>query len=89
MGTARALTVSRGVYLVPEGVYLVQGGVCPGGVCPGGSAQGGCPAGGGVSAQGRCLWGVLPPPENITLPQTSFAGGKNGFNAVCCYAVYT
>ena len=73
MRTARLLPVSpsmhcsRGVYLV-RGMYLVPGGqeVCP---CPGVPAQ------------------VLPHPprteflthasENITLPQTSFAGGNN------------
>ena len=64
------------------GVYLVQGGCLPRGV----SAQGGvCP--GRVSAGGflprGCTWSGTPPlwtewhaSENITLPQTSFAGGN-------------
>ena len=62
---SRGCTWSQGVYLV-WGVYLVRG-VVP---ARGGPAQ------------------VLPPPmnrmtdrcKNITLPQTLFAGGKNGFN---------
>ena len=93
MCTARLLPVSpsmhcsrgdvpgpRGVYLpggmyLPRGVYLPGGCTCPGGVpawevyLPGGT----CPG--------------TPPPwteffthasENITLQQTSFAGGKDG-----------
>ena len=59
---------------VPGGwVYLVPGGMC---LVPGG---GGVPGPRGTPAQ------VLPPPvnrmtdrcKNITLPQTSFAGGKS------------
>ena len=84
----RGCTWSWGVYLLP-GVYLVPGGctwsqrmyllelyLVPGDV----------PAGGeGVPA--RWYLSRYPPPrteflthasENITLPQTSFAGGKNG-----------
>ena len=73
MHTACTLTVSGGVYLVPEGVYLVLGGVLsPRGCLTGGLTWGGClPKGGGRPGQ------VLPPPvnrmtdacENITLPQ--------------------
>ena len=68
------------------GVYLVLGGVCSWGGVPG---PGGCLVlGGGVCSGKRCLlWGVpgqvLPSPcgqthacKHITLPQTSFAGGK-------------
>ena len=70
----------RGVYLVPVGVYLVPGGV-PGLV-------GGVPGPGGCTWS---QWVYLvpggvryPPPvnrmtnrcKNITLPQTSFAGGN-------------
>ena len=74
MRTARALTVSRG------GVYLPG----PGGGCTCLVGEGGVPAWSGGCVPGQ----VLPPPwteflthasENITLPQTSFAGGKNGF----------
>ena len=88
MRTARLLPVSpsmhctRGVYLVggqgvylPRGVYLVPGVLPARGVC---TCQGVYLLG-GVPAQ------VLPPlwtefwthaSENITLPQTSFAGGN-------------
>ena len=77
----RVYLVPVRVYLVPVRVYLVPGGVPAWGV----------PGPGGVPAQGVYLpRGYLPrysPPwteflthtfENITLPQTSFAGGKNG-----------
>ena len=65
-----------GVYL-PRGVYLVPGGVPAQGVCT-------CPGGPGPGVPAQ----VLPPPreqndnrcKNITLPQTSFAGGKNVFH---------
>ena len=69
--------LSPGVYLVPE-VYLVPGGVLsPGGCLPRGvSAPGGLLLGG--------TWSGTPPvdrmthaSENITLPQTSFAGGND------------
>ena len=63
-----------GVYLPSGVVYLPQGVYLLGGTC----MEGGVPAKGGVPAQ------VLSPPnrmtdrcKNITLPQTSFAGGKN------------
>ena len=82
MRTARLLTVfqhallggctCRGMYL-PRGVYLPRGGVPARGYLLGGVPTGGVPA------------QVLPPPvnritdtcKNITMPQTSFAGGKN------------
>ena len=86
-------TWSREVYLVPggctwsQGVYLVPGGVA--------GPRGVYLVPGGVPGPGGCTWsrGVyLPrysptPPvdritdacENITLPQSSFAGGKNSF----------
>ena len=85
----RGCTWSQGVNLVwgylVQGMYLVLGGV-PG---PGGCTwSGGCTYLGGtwsgdVPAQGR----YTPPPvnrmtdrcKNITLPQTSFAGGNNCF----------
>ena len=86
MRTARELTVSRG----SRGVYLpVPGGYLPG---PGGvylPGQGGVPAwsgGGYLPGPGGVYLVRHPPPwteflthasENITLPQTSFAGGKN------------
>ena len=64
--------------LLWEGVYLVPGVSALGGVC----SLGGVPGpGAGVPAPGGCQ--VLPPVnrmtnrcKNITLPQTSFAGGK-------------
>ena len=73
-------TWSWGVYLVPGGgctwswgMYLVPGGV----YLPG--------AGGGGYLLGGCTCPCTPPPppwtewqvQNITLPQTSFAGGNN------------
>ena len=84
MRTVRALTVSPSM-LCAGRVYLVLGGggvsawgcLLLGGVCSGGGAPG--PGGRGSPAQ------VLPPLwteflthayENITLPQTSFAGGN-------------
>ena len=77
MRTARLLTVSQHALL---GMYL-PGGVPAGGRCtfPGGvPAQGECTCAGGIPAQ------VLPPVnrmtdrcKNITLLQTSFAGGNN------------
>ena len=61
-----------------EGVHAHGGFTCLGGPCPG---EGGVPAQGGT-----CLGGYVLPPlrtevlthatENITLPRTSFAGGK-------------
>ena len=80
MRTARLLTVSQ--HALPGGVYLV-GGV---------PSQGSVPAWEGVHAHRGCTclgggtWPGTPPPwtewltdrcKNITLPQTSFAGGKN------------
>ena len=61
---------------LPGGVYLAGGvpaWVC---TCPGG---GGLPVHGGVPAQVLPLWTefLTYAAENITLPQTSFAGGKN------------
>ena len=72
MHSSRMLTVSQhallGMYL-PGGVYLPRGRTCPGVGC--------VPAQGGVPEE------VLPPVnrmtdrcKNITLPKTSFAGGK-------------
>ena len=64
----------------PRGVYLVLGGLLQGVLLQGGSALGGCTwSQGGVPGQA-----LSSPPvdrmthasENITLPQTSFAGGK-------------
>ena len=80
MRTARLLPVSPSMHC--SGGCTCLGGVPARGVyLPGGlPARGGVPAQRGVPAQ------VLPPPwteflthatENITLPQTSFAGGKN------------
>ena len=72
------------MYLVP-GVYLVLGGVpargvtawgvyLPWGAClPGGMSAGGMYARGGMSARGEFLTHAY---ENITLPQTSFAGSN-------------
>ena len=64
----------------PQHALLPGGCTCTGGV----PAQGGVPAGGGVSAQGYTCPGTSPPwteflthaTGNITLPQTSFAGGN-------------
>ena len=55
-------------------MYLVLGVVCQGGVCPGGCV---C-QGGGVCPGTPPLWTefLTHASENITLPQTSFAGGK-------------
>ena len=74
-------------------MYLVLGGVFSRGGVPG---SGGCLFQGGVPGPGGCTWSQggtwsgTPSPlwteflthasENITLPQTSFAGGKNVFN---------
>ena len=85
-------TWSRGVpgpggYLVPGGCTWSGGGV-PG---PGGGVylvQGGHgPGPGGLYLARGGTWSGTPPPvnrmtnrcKNITLPQTSFAGGKNVF----------
>ena len=58
------------------GGYLLHGGVCSRGAPgPGGSSQGGCLLWGVSSPCGVCP--VLHASENITLPQTSFAGGKD------------
>ena len=81
---------SQGGYLVP-GVYLVPGGVPGLGGVPGPGNVEGVPGLGGVPGPRGCTWswGEYQPrysplwteflthaPENITLPQTSFAGGK-------------
>ena len=77
---------------VPALGGLLPGGSAPGGVCSWGDcllrgeggvcSQGVCSEGGGIPA---CTEADLPPPlteflthatENITLPQTSFPGGK-------------
>ena len=67
--TARFSGHLLGVSAQGDGVCLV-GGVCPGDVCPGGCLPGG-------SATLPC--GQTDACENITLPQTSFAGGNNRF----------
>ena len=87
---------TRGEYL-PRGVYLLGKGApawgctCPGGVPAPGvylsqGMSGGVPAEGGVPAQ------VLPPVnrmtdmcKNITLPQTSFAGGNYAKKICFCH----
>ena len=79
----------QGVHSCPGGGYTCPGGryTCPGGGVP---ANRGAPARGAVPALGVCTWGYLPryslprPPvnrmtdrcKNITLSQTSFAGGN-------------
>ena len=76
-----------GVYLVLGSVPGPGGGCVPG---PGGVylVPGGVPGLGGCTWSGGrwCTWSGTPPPsvdrmthayENITLPQTSFAGGNN------------
>ena len=90
MRTARLLTVSQQYKgsTCPGGVYLPRGCTGPGGV----PAQGVhlpmgvyLPGGGGVPAQGGYLPRYSPHPvnrmtdrcKNLTLPQTSFAGGNN------------
>ena len=76
-------SASRGVYLVTGGVLSHRGGgvfLVTGGVL---SHRGGVPGPGGVCSRGGVPGQVLPPPvdrmthayENITLPQTLFAGG--------------
>ena len=72
------------MYLVPGDLVLgcvwSRGGVSGGGVSgPGGVSD----PGGVVSDPGGCTWSGTPPRGQtdacklITLPQTSFAGGKN------------
>ena len=88
MRTAHLLTISQhallggvpaqGVYLpggVPAQVCTCQGGTCPGGcTCPWGVPARG---GGGVLAQVLSIVNRMTDRcKNITLPQTSFAGGK-------------
>ena len=48
-------------------------------ICPGGVPVRGCTCPGGVPAQVLPLWTefLTHTTENITLPQTSFAGAKN------------
>ena len=85
MRTARLLTVSRSIRrgMSAQVVSTPTWGVSlPGGL----SAQGGCLPGGSVCPGGvsQYAMGQTPPPvsritdmcKNITLPQTSFAGGK-------------
>ena len=83
MRTARALTVSPSL-LCAGGVYLVLGGgmSAPGlGRCL--LQEGVYLVTGGVPGPGGCTWSGTPPCgqthacKHITLPQTSFAGGKN------------
>ena len=78
MRTARLLTVSQ--HALP-GVYLARGSTCPGGCI----SAGGVPAWAAVcTCPEGCTCPGTPPPvnrmtdrcKNITLPQTSFAGGK-------------
>ena len=64
-------------------------------------SQRGVPGPGGCTWSGGCLPRYSPPPwteflthasENITLPQTSFAGGNNPMKTcvgICLYAVWT
>ena len=71
----------------PEGGGVsASGGSASREVCQGKSASGGSAMGGGSAPRGVCLWGCWADPpvnrmthrcKNITLPQTSFAGGKN------------
>ena len=66
---------------VCSGGCLLPGGLLPGGLLPGGvfAPRGGVPG----PAGGGGTWSGTPPCEqkhackHITLPQTSFAGGKN------------
>ena len=63
-------------------MYLPEGGVPAGGYLPevGGMSAGGyLPGGGGTCPGTPLLWTefLTHAYENITLPQTSFAGGKN------------
>ena len=85
----------RGGYLVqgvPDlgGVTGSGGGVCSKGGCLLQGEGGVCSRGRGVSAPGGCLLVRYPPPvnrmtnrcKNITLPQTSFAGGNNAIRYI-------
>ena len=73
--------------LTCQGGYLPRGVNLPGGYLPRGvNLPGGVPAQGGLPARGGTCQGTPPIPpvnrmtdrsKNITLPQTSFAGGNN------------
>ena len=94
---------SRGGVPAPGGCTWSWGWVCSGGVsAPGGCTwprgcllQGGV-CSGGVSAPGWGVSGQVPPPvnrmtnrcKNITLPQTSFAGGNYMLNATAMLIPY-
>ena len=70
MRTAHLLTVSRSI----QGVGSAQGGVCRGGCLPRGCQPSGC-----LSGRGVCPGSVNKMTDmckNITLTQTSFAGGN-------------
>ena len=83
MRTARSLTASSG----RGGVCGREGHAWQGGACMGGVRGGGCACMAGGVHGGGCAWwggGACPPVnrmtdacKKITLPQTSFAGGKN------------
>ena len=89
MRTARSLPygcLCPGGGSVQEGLYRgvsVEGGLCPRGLCQGAFCLGGLCLGSGVLCSGGSLSEKPDPPgqtdtcENITLPQTSFAGGNN------------
>ena len=85
MHTAHAWTIGWGVYL-PGGVPAREC-TCLGVYLPGGYLPRGCTCPGGVPASGVYLPRYSPPEDrmtdrckNITLPQTSFSGGKNGWS---------
>ena len=100
MRTARALTVSPSMLcarggICSGGVSAPGGGVSAlGGFCSGGCLfPGGVSAPGGVPSPGWGGWSGTPPCgqthacKHITLPQTSFAGGKYNVTPLVFYSV--
>ena len=99
MRTARALTIGRGGTC--PGGYLPGGCICPGGcTCQGVYLHVGVylPRGvympRGCTCPGGCTCRGTPPVnrmtdrcKNITLPQTSFAGGNNAIISMFCVIV--
>ena len=87
-GGGGGVYLSGGVYLLGVGVPG-QGVYLPGGcTCPGGVPTWGLPARGCTCSGTPLLWTefLTHATENITLPQTSFAGGKyssRGINLSC------